>query len=78
MMTRLSQRGWLFKFAIKVLKYFLLGLFGVGLFCLLSAAWGAVPLALHLIGFLKPWLFRALVLLACLLATVVVTELLRE
>ena len=77
MMTRFYQRGWLFKFALKVMKYFVLGLFGVGLVCLLSSAWGAVPFAWNLISFLSPWVFRALVLLACLLATVVVTELLR-
>lgn len=66
--------SWLFHFASKVLKYFLLSLFGVGIACLLSAALGAFSVVGILMSFLEQWLVRIAVVVMCLLATAVVYE----
>ncbi len=68
------QDSWLFRFASKVFKYFLLGLFGLGIGCLLAAVLGAMPLVEILISLLGQWLVRITVIIACLMATVVVLE----
>jgi hypothetical protein len=52
------QYSWLLRFASKVLKYFLLGLFGVGITCLLSAVLGAFSVVEILMSFLEQWLVR--------------------
>jgi len=66
--------SWLFRFVSKVLKYFLLGLFGLGIACLLAGVLGASSLFSILMSFLKQWLIRVTVIVVCLLATVVVSE----
>lgn len=68
------QYSWLLRFASKVLKYFLLGLFGVGITCLLSAVLGAFSVIKILMSFLEQWLVRIAVVVVCLLATTVVCE----
>lgn len=68
---------WLIRFASKVLKYFLLGLFGVGIACLLSAVLGAFSVVGILMSFLEQWLVRVTVVVVCLVATVVVSESMR-
>jgi len=68
------QHGWLFRAASKVLKYFLLSLFGLGIACLLSAVMGAFPLVEILLSVLKRWLIRLTVVIVCLIATAVVVE----
>jgi hypothetical protein len=74
MMHHPRQHGYLFRFASKVLKYFLLGLFGLGITCLLSAVLGAFPLVEILISLLGWWLVRITIVVVCLMATAVVIE----
>uniref|UniRef100_A0A832M4Q3 Uncharacterized protein n=1 Tax=Oscillatoriales cyanobacterium SpSt-402 TaxID=2282168 RepID=A0A832M4Q3_9CYAN len=74
MMHNPHQHGWLFRFASKVLKYFLLGLFGLGITCLLSIVLGAFPLFEILISLLGWCLVRITVIVVCLMATAVVIE----
>jgi hypothetical protein len=71
------QHGYLFRFASKVLKYFLMGLFGLGITCLLSAVLGAFPLVEILISLLGRWLVRITVVVVCLMAMAVVVESIR-
>ncbi len=71
------QHGYLFRLASKVLKYFLLGLFGLGIACLLSVVLGAFPLVEILISLLGRWLVRVTVIVVCLMATAVVIESIR-
>jgi len=71
------QHGWLFRFASKVLKYFLLGLFGLGITYLLLAVLGALPLPEILTTLLGWWLVRIAGMVACLMATAVVVESIR-
>lgn len=68
------QHGWLFRFASKVLKYFLLGLFGLRIACLLSVVLGAFPLVEILISLLRGWLVQIFVGTICLMAMAVVVE----
>ena len=68
---------WLIRFASKVLKYFLLSLFGVGIACLLAAVLGASSVVGLLMSFLEQWLVRVTVAVVCLLAVVVVSESIR-
>jgi hypothetical protein len=72
-----DRYSWLLRFASKVLKYFLLGLFGVGIVYLLSAVLGAFSVVGILMSLLEQWLVRVTVVVVCLLATVVVSESMR-
>jgi hypothetical protein len=75
MMHNPRQHGWLFR--CKVFKYFLLGLFGLGIACLLSVVLGAFPLVKILISLLGWWLVRIFVGTICLMAMAVVVESIR-
>ncbi|MBW4522330.1 MAG: hypothetical protein KME16_21970 [Scytolyngbya sp. HA4215-MV1] len=68
------QHGWLFRFASQMLKYVLLGLFGLGIACLVSAVLGVFPLVEILISILAQAVLRIMVVLACLLAIAVAFE----
>ncbi|KAM3090282.1 hypothetical protein ACKFKG_30285 [Phormidesmis sp. 146-35] len=74
MMHHPRQHGWLFRFASKVLKYFLLSLFGLGITCLLSVVLAAFPLVEVLISLFGWWLVRITIIVVCLMATAVVIE----
>jgi hypothetical protein len=71
------QHVWLFRFASKVLKFFLLSLFGLGITCLLSVVLGILPLLEILINSLGWWLVRITVVIVCLMATAVLLESIR-
>jgi hypothetical protein len=71
------QHGWLFRFASKVLKYFLLSLFGLGVACLLSLALGLSPLVEILITFFMQEVVRITIVIVCLMATAVLVESIR-
>jgi hypothetical protein len=69
--------SWLLRFTSRVLKYFLLSLFGLGIVYLLSEVLGAFSLVTILVRFLEQWLVRVAVIVVCLLATTVVCESMR-
>ncbi len=64
----------LLRFASKVLKYFLFGLFTIGIACLILTVFEAFSVVGVLTVFLSQWLFRVAVVVMCLLAMVVISE----
>ncbi|NER83871.1 MAG: hypothetical protein F6K42_30880 [Leptolyngbya sp. SIO1D8] len=69
--------SWLFRFAIRILKYFLLGLVGCTVAYFLSVVLGFNVLSGFLVVLLENWLMRLLVVVFSLGAIAVVTESLR-
>ncbi len=68
----------LFDFTVKVLKYFVLTIFGVMLTCLFSIVVGKSSIAYQLIQTFTPWFGNLGALIFCLIAIAVVVESLRH
>lgn len=66
--------SWLFRFAIRMLKYFLLGLFGLAVACFLSVILDVLPVLQLLLSVMSYWLFRVGAVVTCLMAAAIVTE----
>jgi hypothetical protein len=69
--------SWLFRFAVRVLKYFLLALFGILVAIVLSKVLVIPLLTSMLVDILSATLFKAMVLVFCLMAIAVVVESIR-
>ncbi|UBF29339.1 hypothetical protein K9N68_16780 [Kovacikia minuta CCNUW1] len=67
----------LFRLSYKILKYFLLFLFGFTLVCFLSSIFGAAYIASALITAFGYWLFRLSALVLILMATAIIFESIR-
>jgi hypothetical protein len=68
------NHSWLFRFACKVLKYFLLGLFGLLIALLWSGIMGFPPLTNLLISLLEYCFMKSAALVLCIVAMAVVIE----
>ncbi len=66
-----------FNNASKLLKYFLITLFGFAIALILSQTLGVSYIAGILITQLGPWLLRAAIIIACIVATASIFESLR-
>ncbi|MBD2077081.1 hypothetical protein H6F86_24985 [Phormidium sp. FACHB-592] len=64
----------LFHLACKAAKYFFVGLFGVVVTGLLTAAFGIFHIFVLLLPWLWSWLLRLGITISCLLATAVIVE----
>jgi hypothetical protein len=69
-----SQHSLLFKLACKAMRYFLMGVFGVLLFCILSSGMGALHVAVLVISTVGTWLVRSAILVSGFMAAAVVYE----
>lgn len=69
--------SWMIRLIGKVLKYFVLSLFSLGITCLLLAVFGVFSVVGILMSFLDQWLIRITVVVVCLLATAVIFESMR-
>ncbi|GAB4152843.1 MAG: hypothetical protein Fur0046_32580 [Cyanobacteria bacterium J069] len=69
--------SWLFRFAVRVLKYFLLALFGILVGIVLSKVLVISLLTHILVGILDAVLFKAMGMVFCLMAIAVVVESIR-
>ncbi|GAB4461039.1 MAG: hypothetical protein OHK0037_09300 [Elainellaceae cyanobacterium] len=69
--------SWLFRFAVRVLKYFLLALFGILVAIVLSKVLVITPLTSVLVGILDAALFKSMGMVFCLMAIAVVVESIR-
>lgn len=69
--------SWLFRFAVRVLKYFLLALFGILVAIVLSKVLVIAPLTSILVGILDAALFKSMGMVFCLMAIAVVVESIR-
>jgi hypothetical protein len=68
----------LFKLACRLLKYFLLALFGFTLFCILSSVFGAFPMVTALIRDSWEWIVRIGLLVLGVMAVAIVGESIRQ
>ncbi|MGC8712930.1 MAG: hypothetical protein ACP5RH_11110 [Leptodesmis sp.] len=68
----------LFKLACRLLKYFLLALFGFTLFCILSSVFGAFPMVRMLIQGSWAWIVRIGLLVLGVMAVAIVGESIRQ
>lgn len=69
--------SWLFRLAVRVLKYFLLTLFGILVAIVLSKVLVILPLTHLLVSILDAALFKTMGLVFCLMAIAVVVESIR-
>lgn len=72
-----DQYDWLFRFASNVLKYFLLGLFGMLVALLLSGIVEFLPLINLLMHVLEHCFMKSAAVVLCVVAVAVVTESIR-
>jgi len=70
--------SWLVRMAFKLLKYFLLGIFGLTIVCLLTATMGAFQTAVLILSWLEQYFLRVAVLISSFMAMTVVVESLRD
>ncbi len=68
----------LFRWACRLLKYFLLALFGFTLFCILSSVFGAFPMVRVLIRNSWAWIVRIGLLVFGVMAVAIVGESIRQ
>jgi membrane protein YqaA with SNARE-associated domain len=73
-----TQHSPFFRLASRLLKYFLLAVFGFVLACILPGTFGAVPIALLIWQFMGPWLLRLAVVVGCVITVAVIIESLRH
>ena len=73
-MHRPKQHGWLLRVASKVLKTFLLSLFGLLMALLLAGSMECLPLINLLLNLLEQYLPKAIVFVLCIVGVAVVTE----
>ncbi len=71
------QHGYLFNFVTKLLKYFLLTLIGFAIAYVMSMSIGAQHLLIMILPLFTGLVWRAAIILLCLVATTVVFESLR-
>jgi len=71
------QHSWLVRFASKVLKYFLLSLFGVLVALLFSGIVGFLPLINLLMALLEHCFMKTTALVLCIVSVAVVMESIR-
>jgi uncharacterized protein YacL len=76
-MHRPKQHGWLLRVASKVLKTFLLSLFGLLMALLLAGSMECLPLINLLLHLLEQYLPKAIVFVLCIVGVAVVTESIR-
>jgi len=76
-MHRPKQHGWLLRVASKVLKTFLLSLFGLLMALLLAGSMECLPLINLLLNLLEQYLPKAIVFVLCIVGVAVVTESIR-
>ncbi|NET32064.1 MAG: hypothetical protein F6K19_08680 [Cyanothece sp. SIO1E1] len=76
-MKQMENEGWLVRLSAKAIRYFLLSLFGFGVACLLSGILGMGALAHLILKVLEQWIWRAVIMIACLVATTAVAESIR-
>lgn len=72
-----DRYGWLMKFASKVFKYFLLGLFGLLVAFLFLGIVGFVPLIALLINWLEYCFIKFTITVLCIVGVAVVIESIR-
>jgi len=72
-----SNHGSLIKLTAKAVKYYLLGIFGLTLVCLVSCILGIPQIAEQLLTWFGGLLWRLAILIGCLVATAIVKESLR-
>lgn len=73
-----SRFTWLFRLASRFLKYYVLGLFGFLVVCLIAAIFGVYSFIQPLMPLLGELLWRLAALALCLLAISIVIESLRQ
>ena len=71
------QHGWLLRFASKVFKYFLLGLFGLLVTLLFSGILGFFPLINLLMNLLEHCFMKLATVILCIVGVAVVIESIR-
>ncbi|MBM0742476.1 hypothetical protein JOY44_12760 [Phormidium sp. CLA17] len=76
-MKSFNQHGWLLRFASKVFKYFLLGLFGLLIALLFSAIVGFMPLIALLLSLLEQCFIKFAITVLCIVGVAVVLESIR-
>ncbi|GEM_PF-936434 len=76
-MHRPHQHSWLVRFASKVLKYFLLGLFGVLVALLFAGIVDFLPLINLLLALLAHCFMKATAFVLCIVSVAVVMESIR-
>jgi hypothetical protein len=76
-MKNSEDNGWLMRFASKVFKYFLLGLFGLLVVFLFSGIVGFLPLLTLLINVLKHFFMKFAITVLCIVGVAVVIESIR-
>jgi uncharacterized protein YacL len=76
-MHRPKQHGWLLRVASKVLKTFLLSLFGLLMALLLAGSMECLPLINLLLNLLEQCLPKAVALVICIIGMAVVLESIR-
>jgi len=72
-----NQHGWLMRFASKVFKYFLLGLFGLLVAFLFSGIVGFLPLIAFLMNLLDRFFLKFAITVLCIVGVAVVIESIR-
>lgn len=72
-----DEHGWLMRFASKVFKYFLLGLFGLLIAFVFSGIVGFLPLLTLLINVLERFLVKFAITVLCIVGVAVVIESIR-
>jgi len=77
-MHQYNTHSRLVRIAFKLLKYFLLGIFGLTVVCILSATMGALHLASMLLSWLAPYVLRTAMVISSFMAITVVVESLRD
>lgn len=72
------RNGPLFRMVTRAIKYYMLGLFGFVMVCLIAAVLGVFYTLEPFLPFLLDWLLRVAALLVCLMATAILVESLRH
>ena len=76
-MKGFNNNGWLIKFASKVFKYFLLGLFGLLVAFLFSGIVGFLPLIALLMNLIERFFMKFAITVLCIVGVAVVIESIR-
>ncbi len=74
---KIHNNSHLFMLTSKLLKYFLLALFGLAITYVLSLSFGTLNIAATLLPLVVHWVIRLGISLLCLMAVVIIVESLR-
>ena len=74
----MNRHSWLFRLACRLLKYFLLAVFGFALTCVLLSTFVASSIAVFLLTTFGELFLRLAVLVVSILTTAIVCESLRQ